>query len=85
MSVHLQQAERKRGREKERERELNVRIYIRIDRDRDGVKGRVRASLINMYRERHGEIVCQEESVSETEGKRERERNVVERERRKLT
>ena len=70
---------------REREGELNVRIYICIDRDRDGVKGRERASLINMYRERHGEIVCQEESVSETEGKRERERNVVERERRKLT
>ena len=66
--------ERKRGREKEsgreREGELNVRIYICIDRD--GVKGRERASLINIYRERHREIVCQEESVSESEGKRER-------------
>ena len=68
MSVHLQQAERKRGREREREREgerkrvgeregeLNVRIYICIDRD--GVKGRERASLINIDIERHREIVC---------------------------
>ena len=41
--------------------------------------------MINIHRERHGEIVCEEESVSQKEEKREGERSVVEREGRRLT